>query len=102
MSEEILKDKKDEIEKPWEKRKNVKVQKEYVDGTLNIVIANRVFIKKQNVKARMLNQFQRLAAFSNPEFYKKQAMGFSIQSGSDTENYVCLPRGCKDRLLELL
>lgn len=48
-----------------------------------------------------------LAAFSNPDFYKKQAMGFStygtpriIYCGSDTEKYICLPRGCLEKVLE--
>jgi hypothetical protein len=57
----------------------------------------------------MQNQIRRLAAFSNPEFYKNQAMGFStkgvpriIQCCSDTDDYVCLPRGLKDKLISLL
>ena len=61
------------------------------------------------MKARTLNRFRRLAAFSNSEFYKNQAMGFStngiphiIQCGSDTSDHVCLPRGSEDTLQELL
>lgn len=109
MSGEISEEGKEEKEKPWEKKRKATVQKEDVDGIVNLVLANQIFIEKQNVRARTLNQFRRLAAFSNPEFYKNQAMGFStngipriIQCGSDTADYVCLPRGCEDRLLELL
>lgn len=74
-----------------------------------MVIVNQIFIENQNVKARTLNRFRRLAAFSNSEFYKNQAMGFStngiphiIQCGSDTSDHVCLPRGSEDKLQELL
>lgn len=94
---------------PWEKKKKPCMLAEDVAGSVNIVIANQVYIEKNNVKPRMLNHFRRLAAFSNPEFYKNQAMGFStkgipriIQCGSDTDEYVCLPRACEERLVELL
>ena len=76
---------------------------------VEITLANQVYIANLNIKARAVNQFRRLAAFSNPEFYKKQAMGFStngipriIHSGSDTDEYVCLPRGLEDKMVALL
>lgn len=109
MSEEGEKDTLDESVKPWEKKNKIQIAGEDIAGAVNIVIANQIFIEKQNVKARTLNRFRRLAAFSNPEFYKNQAMGFStkgipriIQCGSDTLDYICLPRGCEDKLLALL
>ncbi|MDD3705692.1 MAG: DEAD/DEAH box helicase family protein [Clostridiaceae bacterium] len=96
-------------EKPWEKKKKLIIPKEDVDGTVDITLANQIYIKNHNIKARALNRFRRLAAFSNPEFYKKLAMGFStsgvpriIHCGSDTDDYVCLPRGLKDKLISLL
>lgn len=95
-------------DKPWEKKKQF-IPKEDVGGTVDITLANQIYIKNHNIKARTLNRFRRLAAFSNPEFYKNQAMGFStngvpriIQCGSDTDDYVCLPRGLKDKLIGLL
>lgn len=109
MSGELSDKIKEEPGKPWEKKAKQQIQAEDIDGTVNIVIANQIYIEKQNVKARTLNRFRRLAAFSNPEFYKNLAMGFStngipriIQCGSDIEKYVCLPRGCEDKLAELL
>lgn len=99
----------EESGKPWEKKAKIQIFEEDIAGVVSIVIANQIFIEKQNVKARALNRFRRLAAFSNPEFYKNQAMGFStngipriIQCGSDTPDYVCLPRGCQDKLFNLL
>ncbi|NLB41933.1 MAG: hypothetical protein GX815_06670 [Clostridiales bacterium] len=95
--------------KPWEKKKKITISKEDINGTVEITLANQVYIANHNIKAKALNQFRRLAAFSNPEFYKKQAMGFStngipriIHSGSDTDEYVCLPRGLEDKMVALL
>lgn len=49
----------------------------------------------------MLNQLKRLAAFQNPEFYKKQRMRLStamtprvISCAEDLPRHVSLPRGC--------
>lgn len=86
-----------EKSKPWEKRK-IKFDSSDVEGNLKIVLANQIFIEKENVKSRMQNQIRRMAAYSNPEFYKNQAMGFSTQGmtrivycGSDTADYICIP-----------
>lgn len=94
--------------KPWEKKKINFVPSD-VEGTLKIVLANQIFIYKENVKSRMQNQIRRMVAYSNSEFYKNQAMGFSTQGmprivycGSDTEDYICIPRGCEEKLLEIL
>ena len=40
-----------------------------VDATL----AQQLFVRKQGLPAPVLNQIMRLAAFQNPEFYKKQS-----------------------------
>ncbi|MBP1682472.1 MAG: type restriction enzyme, res subunit, partial [Ignavibacteriaceae bacterium] len=60
--------------KPWEKKKQ-RLESSDVDGTLSITLANQIYIDIENVKPRLQNQIRRLAAFSNPEFYKNQAMG---------------------------
>lgn len=108
MSGEKEEQSENDKDKPWEKRKLL-IPKEDVDGTVNITLANQIYIKNHNIRARTLNRLRRLAAFSNPEFYKNQAMGFStkgvpriIQCGSDTDDYICLPRGLKDKLISLL
>jgi superfamily II DNA or RNA helicase len=51
----------------------------------------------------------RLAVFQNPEFYKKQAMRFSVWDepriigcAENYPNHIALPRGCLDASLELL
>src|SRR5437660_7374066 len=41
------------------------------------VLAQRLYIEKTGLPAALLNQLKRLAAFQNPEFYKKQRMRLS-------------------------
>lgn len=105
---EVKSGKKKNMSKPWEKKKR-KFEQSDVDGVLEITLANQIFIDVDNVKVRMQNQIRRLAAFSNPEFYKKQAMGFSmrgtpriISCSSDVDGYICIPRGCKEQFIRLL
>lgn len=96
------------ISKPWEKKKkNFELMD--VDGTLDITLANQIYIDTRNVKPRLQNQIRRLAAFSNPEYYKNQAMGFGtrgtariISCSRDVDQYLCIPRGCEEKLVEKL
>lgn len=94
-------------EKPWEKKR--RFHRSDVEGTLDITFANQIFIEVSHVKSRMQNQIRRLAAFSNPEFYKNQAMGFSVKGTpriisccSDVDDYICIPRGCEKKLIQEL
>ncbi len=96
------------ISKPWEKKKK-NFELADVDGTLDITMANQIYIDTGNVKPRLQNQIRRLAAFSNPEYYKNQAMGFGtrgtariISCSRDLNQYLCIPRGCEERLVEKL
>ena len=65
--------------KPWDKAKHP-LHKEDVTSTVEIVIADRVYINSKNMKPRMQNALRRMAAFSNPDFYKKAAMGKTAKS----------------------
>jgi superfamily II DNA or RNA helicase len=56
-----------------------------------------------------LNQIKRLAAFQNPEFYKKQSMRLStaltprvIACAEEFAEHIALPRGCLATLSDLL
>ena len=90
---------------PWKKQQWTFYREDASDA-LHLVYANRVYVRKENLKPRLQNQIRRLAAFNNPDFYKKQAMGFQVTGISriiycayDTEEYICLPRGCLSKLL---
>ncbi len=73
------------------------------------VLAQRLFVNKANLPSPLLNQIKRLAAFQNPEFYKKQNMRLStaltprvISCAEEFSKHIALPRGCKDELVALL
>ena len=91
-------------EKPWEKTV-IQFHREDVSGNVNIVFADSVYIEKSNLRPRLQNQLRRMAAYSNPEFYKKLAMGYStydtpriMYCGFDTGNYISIPRGCCEKV----
>ena len=92
-------------EKPWEKTKRF-IEAD-VDGELDITLANGIYINKENLKPRIQNRIRELAAFSNPAFYKNQAMGLSnfansryIYMGNDDGDYIKIPRGLLDNITE--
>lgn len=76
---------------------------------VNVVEANLLYIEKKGISQKSLNRIKRLAAFKNPDFYKSQAMRLPvynkprvIDTSEETYQYLCIPRGCKDSLTELI
>jgi type III restriction/modification enzyme restriction subunit len=68
-----------------------------------------LFVDKSGLPSQLINQIKRLAAFQNPEFYKKQNMRLStattprvIACAEDLPQYIGLPRGCRTDLEALL
>jgi superfamily II DNA or RNA helicase len=73
------------------------------------VLAQKLFVDKTGLPSPLINQIKRLAAFQNPEFYKKQSMRLStaatprvIACAEDLSQFVALPRGCQSELEALL
>ena len=73
------------------------------------ILAQRLFVEKTGLASSSLNQIKRLAAFQNPEFYKKQWLRLPtaltprvIACAEDLPEYVALPRGCCEELESLL
>ncbi len=68
----------DENDLPWMRLPSGKRRyKTVVKSTLSrvkLVIANRIYIKTDNLPSALLNQIKQLAAFQNPEFYRRQGM----------------------------
>ncbi|MCM1219318.1 MAG: DEAD/DEAH box helicase family protein [Lachnospiraceae bacterium] len=92
-------------EKPWDKTKHF--QKRDVEGVLHIILSNGVYVDTANLQPRIQNQIRRLAAFSNPVFYKNQIMGLSnfenyryIYLGSDEDGFIKVPRGILEDIIE--
>jgi len=78
-------------------------------ASVHAVQAQRLFVAKAGVPSALLDRIKRLAAFQNPEFYKKQNMRLStattpriIACAEELPEYVALPRGCRDALDRLL
>jgi superfamily II DNA or RNA helicase len=76
---------------------------------VHAVLSQRLFVSKDGLPSPLLNQIKRLAAFQNPEFYKKQSMRLStaltprvITCTEDLPQHVGLPRGCRPELEALL
>ncbi|MGE5606834.1 MAG: TOTE conflict system archaeo-eukaryotic primase domain-containing protein [Bacteroidota bacterium] len=76
---------------------------------LSIVISNQVYIPKNHLSPSLKNRLIQIAAFQNPEFYKKQAMRLPtfdqprvIGCAQNFSKYIGLPRGCHNEITELL
>ncbi len=98
---------------PWTRLPSGKPRSARIAGPLpaelNVVLAQRLFVRKAGVPSALLNQVQRLAAFQNPEFYKKQRMRLStrgtprvISCAEDFPDHLAIPRGCQPDLDALL
>ena len=92
-------------EKPWDRMKNF--AKSDVDGKMDITLSNGIYVDSTNFKPAMQNKIRRMAAFSNPVFYKNRAIGTSnydtsrwIYLGKDhLGGYIQIPRGLQDELI---
>lgn len=95
-------------EKPWKRNRKFAVSD--VAGKLSITLANGIYIDNTNVKAAMQNRIRRMAAISNPIYFKNQAIGTSnydtsrwIYLGADhLGGYIEIPRGLYDSLIDNL
>ena len=103
----------DEEQAPWERSPSGRMPVQQIKGKLpkkvTAVLAQRIFVEKKGLPAPLVNRIKRLAAFQNPEFYKKQKMRLSthntprvIACFEELPEYVALPRGCHDALNTLL
>lgn len=94
-------------ETPWENTSGF--EKTDIKGTVRIVLADKVYVEKSDIKPRLQNKIRRLAAYNNPEYFKNQAMGLPtfgipriVYSGEDTEQFIAIPRGCLNKLCDNL
>ncbi len=103
----------DEQERPWamapSRRPPRPTPSGLLPGRINVVTGNLIYVEKQGLPSQLLNQIKRLAAFQNPESYKRQHMRLStaltprvISCAEDFPGHVGIPRGCLSELRELL
>jgi superfamily II DNA or RNA helicase len=90
---------------PWERPPSGRIHMKPVAGPLppevKAVLAQRLYVEKSGLPPSLLNQLKRIAAFQNPEFYKKQGMRLStattprvISCAEELPSHISLPRGC--------
>ena len=72
---------------------------------LDLVLADEIYMAKENLPPGLRNRLLRLAAFQNPEFYQAQAMRLPtydkpriISCAEDHPKHFSLPRGCLDEV----
>lgn len=103
----------DEETTPWARPPSRKRRPAVITGPLpavvRAVLAQKLFVSKAGLPSPLINEIKRLAAFQNPEFYKKQLMRLStiatprvITCTEDLPQFVGLPRGCRSELEALL
>ena len=103
----------DEDETPWEappsRRPRPARIEEPLPSEVRAVLAQRIFVEKARLPSAFLNQIKRVAAFQNPEFYKRQKMRLStaltprvVGCAEEHSRHVALPRGCVGDLRDLL
>ena len=103
----------DDSTSPWRRSPSRKLKRipitEPIPHQVRATLSQRLYIEKKGLPSPLLNQMKRLAAFQNPEFYKKQNLRLStaltprvISCAQDLNKHISLPRGCIDDLRILL
>ena len=103
----------DDVPAPWAQAPSRKLSHTRIlgplPGSVRAVLAQRLFVEKAGLPSPLLNRIKRLAAFQNPEFYRRQAMRLStaatprvITCAEELPQHVALPRGCRGDLDDLL
>jgi len=77
--------------------------------SLELILADQIYIARENLPPTLRNRLLRLAAFQNPEFYLAQAMRLPtygkpriIHCAEEHPLHLALPRGCLDELRRAL
>jgi hypothetical protein len=95
---------------PWEVTAKTKpLVLESPPQQITITLANHIYFVVKALPSALLARLRRLASFSNPVFFKTQALRFSthgiprfISCARIERGYLALPRGCLDDALALL
>jgi superfamily II DNA or RNA helicase len=100
-------------EEPWKmlpsRRRSDQPIKETLPTSVNLVMADQVYVDRSALPPTLVAQLVRVAAFQNPEFYRAQAMRLPtfgkpriISCAELHPRHIGLPRGCLGEVLELL
>ena len=102
----------DDDEVPWKASSPRLQQPDILDPlpeSLELVVADQIYIARKNLPPPLRNRLIRLAAFQNPEFYRAQSMRLPtydkprvIHCAEEFPQHLALPRGCLDETKQLL
>jgi superfamily II DNA or RNA helicase len=100
----------EDLKEPWKRTASTsKRLTGPMPETLTVTLANLIYFEKAQLPQPLANRLIRLAAFQNPEFYKAQAMRFTVWDkprvigcAENYPNHIALPRGCLDAAQDLL
>ena len=95
---------------PWEQGQKIKpIKIDSCPKKITLTLAHHNYFKLDEIPSALAARLKRLASFSNPVFFKTQALRFSthgipryITCARIEQGYLSLPRGCLDEALELL
>ena len=94
---------------PWERPMPKPMTKVDFPESITIVRSSGVYIPMNRLSAKAINHLKRMAAFKNPEFYAKLGMRLPtfnlpriISCVEITDDYLILPRGCKEAAIGFL
>ena len=95
---------------PWEQGAKTKATKiDNCPEQITLILANHIYLKLDEIPTPLAARLKRLASFSNPVFFKTQALRFSthgipryISCARIEQGYLSLPRGCLDKTRALL
>lgn len=95
--------------KPWDVPAPEVIAETDFPSSITLTKSNMLYIPTGGLSAKAVNYFKRMAAFHNPEFYAKQGMRLPtydtpriISCSELQDNYLALPRGCGDDVINIL
>ena len=95
--------------KPWETPKPDRISFEDFQSPVKLIKANGVYVPIKSVSGKVLRHLKGLASFRNPKYYEllnaRKPLYHTpslVSCYEMTEDYLKLPRGCEDAVIELL
>ncbi|MCS5691038.1 DEAD/DEAH box helicase [Cyanobium sp. FGCU-6] len=99
----------EDLATPWKQRPAPTKLSGPLPASLNLTLADRLYVERSGLPQPLLNRLIRLAAFANPAFYKAQAMRLSVWDkprvigcAENFPQHLALPRGCLEPVQTLL
>lgn len=97
-----------ETARPW-KRQTAELKPDDLPSSVEITLADRLYLPVEGFSNRAQNQLKRLAAFRNPQFYRAQAMRMPVWNvprviccAEFVDGFLTMPRGCVDEVQDWL